>query len=153
MAARSALRAKLVAMRADTIAWREGARNACSLGIVPINSSTGSARGAAGFSAPEALRLALAAYQRGEGAEAERLCRVALSLKSDYFDALYLSAVIAGQRGRPEEAAELLARAASVNPNVADVHYNRGVALGELGHQAEALQSYERAIALKADHI
>ena len=121
--------------------------------IVPINPSTGNARGAAGFSAPEAMRHAVAAYQRGEGAEAERLCRVALSLKSDYFDALYLSAVIAGQRGRPEEAAELLAQAARVNPNVPDVHYNRGVALGELERHAEALQSYERAIALQADHV
>lgn len=119
---------------------------------MPIHSSTGSGRGAAGFTAPEAMHRALAAYQRGEVDEAERLCRAALSLKSDYFEALYLAALIAGQHGRADEAAELLAQAARVNPTVPDVHYNRGVALGELRRYSEALQSYERAIALQADH-
>ncbi len=80
------------------------------------------------------------------------MCRLALSAKTDYFDALYLSGIIAGQRGRAEEAAELLSRAVRANPNVADAHYNRGVALDELDRPADALQSYERAIALKPDH-
>jgi len=99
------------------------------------------------------VQHALAAYHRGETTEAERLCRLALSAESNYFDALYLSGILAGQAGRAEEAAELLSRAVRANPNVADAYYNRGVALDELGRRAEAVESYERAIALKADYV
>ncbi len=98
------------------------------------------------------MQHALAAYQRGERVEAERLCRLLLDVKPDYFDALFLSGIIAEQTGRAEEAVELLSRAVKLNPNIADAHYNRGVALGELKRPAEALESYERAIALKPDH-
>ena len=103
--------------------------------------------------AAQALQQALAAYQRGEPAEAARLGRVALELKADYFEALYFSAILAGQNGRADEAADLLDKAVRVNPRVADVHYNRAVALGELKRHAEALESYDRAIALKDDHV
>ena len=101
---------------------------------------------------PQAMQDALAAYQRGERAEAARLCRLVLDVKPDYFDALYLSGIIAEQSGRAAEAVELLARAVAVNPNVADAYYNRAVALGGLKRLEEALESYERAIALKPDH-
>ncbi|HEY2967447.1 MAG TPA: tetratricopeptide repeat protein [Casimicrobiaceae bacterium] len=108
--------------------------------------------GALALTVPQAMQHALAAYQRGESAEAERLCRLVLDVKADNFDALYLSAIIAGQTGRAEQAAELLAKAVTVNPSIADAYYNRGVALGELNRPAEAVESYERTIALKPDH-
>ena len=104
------------------------------------------------LTAPQAMQHALAAYQRGETTEAERLCRLLLDAKPDYFDALYLSGIIAEQTGRAEEAVALLSRAVAVNPSVADAYYNRAVALGELNRLAEAVESYERAIALKPDH-
>jgi tetratricopeptide (TPR) repeat protein len=123
------------------------------LHIVPISRSGDTPREAARPTALQAVQGALEAYRRGESTEAERLCRLALTLKADYFDALYLGAIIAGQSGRAEEAAELFANAVRANPNVPDVHYNRGVALGELNRHAEALDSYDRTIALKADHV
>jgi len=98
------------------------------------------------------MQNALAAYQRGGTAEAERLCRLLLDAKPDYFDALYLSGIIAEQKGRAEEAVALLSKAVTVNPSIADAYYNRAVALGKLNRLAEALESYERAIALKPDH-
>jgi tetratricopeptide (TPR) repeat protein len=101
---------------------------------------------------PQALQAAFGSYQRGELAEAERLCRLVLNAEADYFDALYLSGIIAAQTGRTEEAAQLFSRAVKANPGAVDAHYNRGVALGELGRPAEAVESYERAIALKPDH-
>lgn len=100
------------------------------------------------LSASQVMQHALAAYQRGATAEAERLCRLLLDVNADYFDALYLAGIIAGQTGRAEEAARLLSRAVGTNPSVAAAHYYRGVALGELRRPAEALESYERAIAL-----
>ncbi|HTE86144.1 MAG TPA: tetratricopeptide repeat protein, partial [Dehalococcoidia bacterium] len=69
---------------------------------------------------PQATRDAVAAYQRGETAEAERLCRSALDAQPDYFDALYLSGIIAEQTGRAEEAVELLSKAVAVKPGIAD---------------------------------
>ena len=108
--------------------------------------------GAVSFTAQQLFQQALTAYQRSEIAEAERLCRLALAFKEDYFDALYLFGILAGQSGRAAEAAELLSRAVSANPNVADAYYNRGVALDELARPADALESYDHAIALKPDH-
>src|SRR2546430_3599280 len=120
--------------------------------MLPVRSSADTPGGASALTVPQAMQHALAAYQRGESAEAERLCRLVLDAKADYFDALYLSAIIAGQTGRAEEAAELLAKAVTVNPGIANAYYNRGVALGELNRHTEAVESYERAIALKPDH-
>ena len=98
------------------------------------------------------MEHAIAAYQRGDLVEAERLCRLALEVKANYFDALYLSGIIAAQTGRTEQAARLLSKAVMANPRIADAHYNWGVALGELKRPAEALERYGRAIALKPDH-
>src|SRR5439155_13497790 len=120
--------------------------------MLPVRPLAGTPGGATAHTVPQAVQHALAAYQRGEMAAAERLCRRVLEVKADYFDALYLSGIIAAQTGRTQEAARLLSRAVTVNPGIADAHYNRGVALGELGRPADALESYERAIALKPDH-
>lgn len=111
------------------------------------NSSAGAV-----LTASQAVQQALAAYQRGETAHAERLCQLVLEVEANNFDALYLSGIIAGQTGRAGEAAELLSRAVRVNPYVWDAYYNCGVALGELKRPTEALDSYDRAIALKPDH-
>jgi tetratricopeptide (TPR) repeat protein len=108
--------------------------------------------GAATLTGPQAMQRAIFAFQQGNAREAEQLCRRVLDAKADYFDALYLLAMIAGQAGRASETADLLARAVAVNPSSADAYYNRGVALGELKRLEEAVESYGRAIALKPDH-
>ncbi len=95
---------------------------------------------------------ALAAYQRGDWTEAERVCRAVLAVKADYFDALHLLGVVAGRTRRAPEAVELLSSAVSVNPNNAEAYNHLGVALGKLRRHAEALASYDRAIALKPDY-
>jgi tetratricopeptide (TPR) repeat protein len=101
---------------------------------------------------PQATQQAVAAYQRGERSEAERLCRLLLDVTPDSFEALYLLGIIAEQTGRAEEAVVLLSKAAAVKPGIADAHYNLGVALGELKRTVEAVESYERAIALRSDY-
>ncbi len=98
------------------------------------------------------MDYALAAYQRGDRVEAERLCRLLLDAMPDYFDALFLAGILAEQAGRCERAVELLSKAVAVNPNVAEAHYNHGVALGGVRQYEEAVASYERAIALKPDY-
>jgi tetratricopeptide (TPR) repeat protein len=118
----------------------------------PIPPLTRPQAGAATLTVPQAMQRAVAAYRAGERREAQRLCRRVLDVKAEYFDALYLLAIIAGESGKAQEANELLSRAVSANPNSADAHYNRGIALGELRRPAEALESYGRAIALQPDH-
>jgi tetratricopeptide (TPR) repeat protein len=98
------------------------------------------------------MEYALAAYQRGDRVEAERLCRLLLSGMPDYFDALFLAGIMAEQAGKAERAVELLSKAVAVRPDVAEAHYNYGVALGDLRQYEEAVASYERAIALKHDY-
>lgn len=75
-----------------------------------------------------------------------------LDVRPDYFDALFLSGVIAVQTGQTDRAIALLSKAVAINPGVADAHYNLGVALGEAGRNGEAVESYERAIALNPAH-
>ena len=95
------------------------------------------------------MQRASAALQRGDLAEAERLGRLMLAAKPDYFDALHLTGLIATRTGRAEEAVGLLSKAASGIPGNADLHYNLGVALHELRRHAEAVASYQRAIAIR----
>ena len=100
----------------------------------------------------QAIQQAGAAYSRRDWVEAERLCRLALSEKADFFDALTLLGIIAAQTHRAREAEELFGRAVAVNPGDVLTHINRGLALQELQRPDEALASYERAIKLKPDY-
>jgi len=101
---------------------------------------------------PQAMQHALDAFQRGDTAEADRLCRLLLGVQPDYFDALFLAGLIAEQAGKAEQAVEFLSKAVTANPNVAEAYYNRGVALGHAGRRDEAVASYDQAIALKPDY-
>ena len=98
------------------------------------------------------MRYALTAYERGDWAEAERVCRAVLGAKADHFDALHLLGVIAAQTQRTREGVELLGRAVAAYPNSAEAHSHLGVALGHLGRHAEALACAERAVALKPEY-
>src|SRR6478736_5567112 len=115
--------------------------------MAPVPPSAPTPRRAVTISFPEAMEYALAAYQRGDRVEAERLCRLLLSGMPDYFDALFLAGIMAEQAGKAERAVELLSKAVTVRPDVADAYFNRGVALAELGRPVQAIESYDRAIA------
>ena len=95
------------------------------------------------------MQQALATYQRGDWAEAERLCQVVLGAKADYFDALNLRGAITAQTGRTREAAVLLTQAVAINPTHADAYNNRGVVLKELDRAEEALIDYGQAIRIR----
>ena len=120
---------------------------------VPGRRTPGASRqGQAGTPAlSQSVSRAFAARERGDLAEAERLCRTALLVQADYFDALHLLGVLALQTQRAQQAAEFLSLAVSANPKSAEALNNRGAALRALGRHAEALESYERAVAIKPD--
>jgi protein O-GlcNAc transferase len=99
----------------------------------------------------QTMQQAMAAYQRGNLDEAQWLCRQALGIKPDDFDALNLSGIIAIRMGRVQEAAGLLGRAVAVKPADAATRINYGATLQELQRPAEALEQYQHAIRLNPD--
>lgn len=111
-------------------------------------------RQGAALTPAQALQQALSALQRGEAAEAERLCRCVLAADPASFEAHFLAGIAAGQSRRPEDAARSFEGAVRLRPAHADAWFNLGVARGELGRHVEALAAYDRAVTLdpgKAD--
>ena len=88
---------------------------------------------------PQATAQALAAYNGGDWATAERLCRLVIAAKSDYFDALNILGAIAAQSQRLAEAADWLGRAVAAKPDEASAHYHLGVVLRKRGEFETAL--------------
>lgn len=100
----------------------------------------------------QVMQQAIAAFQRGDWGEAERLGRSVLQRKADHFDALNLLGIVAAQTGRTQEAAALFGRAVAANPKDASAHNNLGNMLQELRRPQDALAIFETAIRLKPDH-
>ncbi|NJD88586.1 MAG: tetratricopeptide repeat protein [Betaproteobacteria bacterium] len=107
--------------------------------------------GATTLTIPQALQRALAACQRGDWAEAERICRLVLAARPEQADALNLLGMVALQTRRPREAVEWLSRVLAVHEGHAQARLARASALGALGRHAEALADYDRALALVPD--
>jgi tetratricopeptide (TPR) repeat protein len=100
---------------------------------------------------PEAMKRAVAAYERGRLGEADNLAREILGARPDYFDALHLIAVINARQRRFDEALTSYDRALAVQRNHAGVLCNRGATLHELRRFDEALASYDQALAMRPD--
>ena len=94
------------------------------------------------------LQAAANAYDAGDWATAERLCRQVLADGREHFEALNLLGIIQAQTQHLQEAAALLARAAALRPDNATVHNNYANVLRDLGRPREALAAYDRAVAL-----
>ena len=96
----------------------------------------------------QTMVLALAACKGGEAATGARLCHEVLARDPEYFDALFLSGVIAAENGNLEAAADFLTRATRVNPESLTAHLRRAVTMQRLDRYAEALQSYDMVTAI-----
>ncbi len=93
------------------------------------------------------------AYQRlNQLSEAERACRRALALKSDYVEALGSLGNVLREKGELEEARATYQRVLTMKPDHADGYNNLGVVLKELGEREDAGAAYQRAIALNPDN-
>jgi protein O-GlcNAc transferase len=100
----------------------------------------------------EAFGRAVAAYEAGRLGEAERLCELVLTDKDDFFDAIYLLAVIQSALGRKESALKSFERALTLRPGAAAALNERGMTLHELKRYDEAVASYDRALAARPDY-
>jgi predicted O-linked N-acetylglucosamine transferase (SPINDLY family) len=98
------------------------------------------------------MQQAASLYHTGQWARSEQLCKLILSTRTNYFDALNMSGIIAAQTGRMHEAAQLLGRAVLVRPNDASAQNNYGNVLLALGRADEALVSFSRALQLDSGY-
>ena len=88
--------------------------------MIPIlNARKTSAMASPAFEQPQALDHAVAAYRAGRYLEAEQICRQIVSIRPEFFDALYVLAVVQATLGKHKDTGvfvdrEQLDRVASV---------------------------------------
>jgi tetratricopeptide (TPR) repeat protein len=100
----------------------------------------------------DVFRRAVAAYEAGKYAEAERMCIGILEGAADHFDAARLLAVVQYRLGRRKDTLTSYDRMLALRPDYAEAHNNRGVVLHDLRRAVEALASYNRALELRPDY-
>ncbi len=100
----------------------------------------------------ELLQRAAAAQQHGQLDAAADLCRQALRLKRDCFDALHGLGMVYIRQGRYADALEPLSAALRVRPDAIEVLSDVGLLLHMQGRLAEALASFDKALALDPAH-
>jgi protein O-GlcNAc transferase len=101
--------------------------------------------------AAQKLRLAGAKLERGEVAEAERLCREVLAGEPNSVHGLALSGTAALAGGRAEAAINLFGRAVSLLPDHPRLYVNLGEACRRAGRALDAVAHLRRAVSLKPD--
>src|SRR5215467_3075923 len=101
---------------------------------------------------PQTLDQALAAYRAGQFAEAEKICQQVVEARPDFFDAIYVLAVVQAMLAKHELALASYDRALALQPQHAEALSNRGNTLKALKRYDEALESYGRALSLQPDY-
>jgi tetratricopeptide (TPR) repeat protein len=101
---------------------------------------------------PQVLNRAVAAYRAGQLTEAEDLFRQIISVDCNFFDALYVMAVVQAGLRKNVEALANYDRALALQPRHAEALSNRGNTLKALKRFDEALDSFDRALAAQPDY-
>lgn len=97
---------------------------------------------------PGWLGTALAHQRAGRAAEAERVCRLILSIDPAHAPTLHLLGLVEHQQGRSDDAVEHIQAAIARDNRDPAFHHNLGNILAAQGRAAEAMRCYERALAL-----
>ena len=101
--------------------------------------------------AAQAAQHVVSLVQRGNLAEAERICLAILAAVPGHFQGQHLLGVIAARQGRLHEARRLLAAAIVANPQSAEALTDYAMVLTATGAPQEALSACARAVGLKPD--
>src|SRR5262249_27066869 len=99
----------------------------------------------------QAYKRAVSAYETGDFVAAEELCQNIIAARDDFFDALYLLAVVQSKLGKKHLALASYGRALNVRPNSAVVLSDLGVILYDLKRYDDAVASYDRALNVRPD--
>jgi len=97
---------------------------------------------------PGWLGAALAHQRAGRVAEAERVCRLILSIDPAHAPTLHLLGLVEHQQGRSDDAIEHIQAAIARDGRDPAYHHNLGNILVAQGRAGEAMECYERALAL-----
>lgn len=100
----------------------------------------------------EAFAVALAHYQAGRVAEAERACRQILMVDETCASAWNFLGVIDLERKNFAAAAYCFQSAIEIIPSWAEAHHNLGLAIHEGGRPTAAIEHYQRALAIRPDY-
>ncbi|MDJ0947303.1 MAG: tetratricopeptide repeat protein [Alphaproteobacteria bacterium] len=100
-----------------------------------------------------AFATAIAHQKAGRIGKAEAVYRRILQAHPEHPDALHLLGLLRLHEGRPEEAVRLIGRAVAANEGVAPYHFNLASAHAALEDFAAAAVHYEKALALRPDHL
>src|ERR1700722_6819087 len=95
---------------------------------------------------PDSLRLAIAAHQSGNLAEAEKLYREVLAAEPDQADALALLGVVLDARGDHAQAIALIEKAIQLDRHAALFRLHLGNALMNAERYAEAVVAFQQAV-------
>ncbi len=101
---------------------------------------------------PPALDDAVAAYRTGRFSEAEEICQQIVAARRDFFDALYVLAVVESALGKYNAALKHYDLALALQPQHAEALSNRGNTLKALNRFEEALDSYDRALVVQPNY-
>jgi len=101
---------------------------------------------------PQTLDQALAAYRAGHFVEAEKICQQIADRQHEFFDAIYVLAVVQAMLGKHDLALTHYDRALALRPEHAEALSNRGNTLKALKRYDEALDSYTRALSLQPNY-
>ncbi len=102
---------------------------------------------------PGWLSAALADQRAGRAAEAERVCRLILSIDPGHAPTLHLLGLVEHQQGRSDDAIEHIRAAIARSGRDPAFHHNLGNILLNLDRPAEAVNCYDRALALAPDSV
>lgn len=110
--------------------------------------SQGHATAAKSNGESELYTRAMAAYQAGDRARAEQLCRQLLAEKPGSAEAFYLLGVLALDAGKSREAVERFEGAVAASPQSASYHHALGEGYNAAGRAEDAVKSYRQALEL-----
>ena len=102
---------------------------------------------------PQTLDEALAAYRAGQFAKAEKICQQIIETRQDFFDAVYVLAVVQAMLAKHDLALANYDAALALQPQHAEALSNRGNTLKALKRYDEALDSYDRALSLQPNYV
>jgi tetratricopeptide (TPR) repeat protein len=94
----------------------------------------------------DTFMAAVAAFEGGQLADAERICLAVLDRKPGHFDAVRLLGTVNARRGRNDAALAWYDRALAIQPRHAETLSNRGNVLKDLDRLVDALVSSDKAI-------
>src|SRR5580692_11546915 len=99
----------------------------------------------------EASQHAVAAYNKGQYADAERQFGAVLDADSGHFDAAKLLAIVQFLRGLHVEALASFDKALAIRPHDVEALCNRGMVLKALRRFDAALSMFDQTLAIKPD--